>query len=96
MEHICLFNYLTVKKNYTFIPSGWLTICGLCYASLELGKYDLDILLTASSNLLTEEEGVNDCNWLHELSSLSQDFPKQMIFLRLCACIKGKGNKKMR
>lgn len=70
MEHICLFNYLAVKKkNYTFIPSGWLTNCDLCFASLELGKRDLDILLTASSNALMADEGVNDCDLLCEFPS---------------------------
>lgn len=61
MEHACLFNYLAVKKiNYPFIPIGWLTNYDLCFASLELGKRDLDILLAASSNALIAEEGVND------------------------------------
>lgn len=73
MEHICLFNYLAVKKNYNFIPRGWLTNCDLCFASLELGKRDLDILLAASTNAVMAEEGVNDCNLLCEFSSISQN-----------------------
>lgn len=73
MEHICLFNYLAVKKKCNFIPRGWLTNCDLCFASLELGKRDLDILLAASSNAFMTEEGVNDCSLLRESSSIFQN-----------------------
>lgn len=39
------FNYLASGKKSSLIFCRWLTICYLCFASLELGKHDIDILI---------------------------------------------------